>query len=579
MTPALARELRRVLPPSVRRAAERRCRSSAGAPARLDYSRYRLDPVGFCRDVLKVTLTPDQEDALRAILEPPYRVMVRSGHNIGKTFVSACLVVWWYYTRPKCVIITTAPTERDIIDLLWTEIRVLVKRSGLPNHLAPAAPEMCDPDDPEEHRAKGYTARKGESFQGRHRENMLFVFDEAEGVDRPYWTTTNTMFKGEDGHGWFAILNPTTTTSQSYQEERQAGPDGLPKWRQFGISSLDHPNVLAGLENRRRAAGGLPALPLPIPNAVDLGQVEGWLAEWFEPAAAGEQDDELDIEFPPGSGQYLRPSPDGEGRVLGRRPSAGTFGVWSPKLWQMASRKGLGPLDCGDTIPEAGCDVARFGDDKTEIHTRCGPVSLGHETHGGWDVVQVATRLMAVADDLAAWATARRLAGLAPVGGKAIPLKIDDTGVGGGVTDIVRSHGYNAIPVNAGESAPDHDKYPMVRDQLWFDAAARAKSHKLDLSRLPAKLVARLEVQALAPTWKPTADRKRKVESKEELKKKDRLGFSPDGMDSLNLAYYDAGSGEAAKWVGKDKGRPGDDPREGRGRPPTDRRPPWLQRG
>lgn len=512
------------------------------------WARYRDDPIGFARDVLRVTPTADHCRWLPALLEPPYRVMAKSGHSVGKTFGAAMTVAWWYYTRPQSVVITTAPTERDVIDLLWTEVRLLVQRAGLPDHfIGPAAPELFESEG---HWAKGYTARKGESFQGRHRANMLFVFDEAEGVEGTYWKTTNTMFKGGDGHAWLAILNPTTTTSQSYQEEQATGPAGDPKWRVFSVSSLDHPNVAVGLANRERAARGEPLEPIPVPNAVDLAQVEGWLADWFEPVAADEADDERDVEFPPGSGEWYRPSPEGEGRVLGRRPTAGTFGVWSEKLWQLACE--ARPLPDPGVVPELGCDVARYGDDRTEIHSRCGPCSLAHEDHGGWDTVRTADRLMQRAGELAEWATKRRPPQAAPVDPKAVPIKVDDTGVGGGVTDILAANGFNVVPVNAGSAAPDAKRYPLVRDQLWFETAARARKagKGIDLSRLSPKARRRLKVQALAPKWAPTADRRRKVESKEQLKKPERLGKSPDGMDAVNLAYYEAAVDFGAKVVG-----------------------------
>jgi hypothetical protein len=514
-------------------------------PAVNPYAKYRSDPLGFAADVLGVTLTPDQQAALRAALEPPYRVMVKSGHNIGKTFLCSVLVVWWYYTRNPAIVITTAPTERDVCDLLWTEIRLLVRRAKLPDHLAPAAPGMYDPADPEEHYAKGFTARKGESFQGRHRPNMLFVFDEAEGVEATYWKTTNTMFQPDGSSCWFAILNPTTTTSQSYQEEQAVDGDGDPKWRTFSISSLNHPNVLAAVKGE----------PIPIPNAVSLGQVEDWVAEYFEPLPSDEADPFVDVEFPVGSGQWYRPGPDGEGRVLGRRPSAGTYGVWSEQLWTLAVEpkgKEFREIPAYD-IPEIGCDVARFGDDRTEIHARTGSVSLSHEDHGGWDTVKTADRLMRLAYHLAAQATARRDFHADPLRGTSIPIKVDDTGVGGGVTDILRANGYNAVPVNAGSSALDPDRYVRMRDELWFTTALLAKAGKLDLSRLGAKRLAKLKTQAMQPKWTPTPTRQRKVESKEDLKK--RLGRSPDGMDAVNLAYLDTtGSDDAPEWI--DTGRP-----------------------
>src|SRR5262249_29682351 len=155
-----------------------------------------------------------------------------SAHSLGKTFLAAVLVNWWYDSFPDGVVITTAPTARDVCDLLWTEVRLLRRNAVRPlswDFVGERAPEMRTSDD---HYAKGYTSNTGESFQGRHRARMLFIFDEDEGIEAIYWTTAKTMFKAEAGHAWLAIGNPTTTTSQGYLETQATDQDGTPAWRQ-----------------------------------------------------------------------------------------------------------------------------------------------------------------------------------------------------------------------------------------------------------------------------------------------------------------------------------------------------------
>jgi hypothetical protein len=524
------------------------------AATALDFAPYISSPIDYAKYVLKITPTPDQEKVARAVLQSPHRVLVRSGHNIGKTFLAAWLVNWWFDTRDPGVVVTTAPTKRDVIDLLWTEVRLQRARAQLPSpFIGPAAPHM---QTHPEHYAKGFTARKGESFQGRHRANMLFVFDEAEGVDAAYWKTADTMFQPDGTNAFLAILNPTTTTSQSAQEERALGPDGAPKWTVFSVSALDHPNVTAGLDNIGRAARSLPPVPVPVPAAVTLDQVNGWIADWFEEVPAAERDPDLDIEWPPGSGRWLRPDPDGEARVLGRRPSAGAFGVWTEKLWQRACAT-RHEIDCRLDLPEIGCDVAGFGADRTEFHVRCGCSSLHHEDHGGWDSVPVADRLMELADEYARWATALRDPKAPPIEGKRIRIKVDDTGVGFGVSSVLRSRGYNCVPVNAGSTPDDPRKYPRKRDELWFVTRDRAKAGRLDLTRLPDKRQGQLMVQALAPIWWPTPDRRRQVESKEDTRARLKMR-SPDGMDAVNLAYCESGvRGGAVAVEGRGLGLPG----------------------
>lgn len=177
----------------------------------------------------------------------------------------------------------------------------------------------------DDHYAKGYTARKGESFQGRHRERMLFVFDEAIGVESTYWNTTKTMFKPEHGHAWLTIFNPTDTTSQAYQEEQGGG------WRVFSLSSLDHPNVAAELAGE----------PAPVPNAVSVSQIDDWIKDWCRPVDEAEKI-ETDIQW---RGEWWRPGPEMEARAMGLWPSQGTYGVWSEALWKLCCE-----LRAGETM-------------------------------------------------------------------------------------------------------------------------------------------------------------------------------------------------------------------------------------
>lgn len=495
---------------------------------------YPKDPVGYARDILGVTLTPVQEKIARSLIEPPYKVMVEAGHSVGKTFLAAVIVCWWYDSFSPGIAITTAPTERDVKDLLWTEIRLLRQRALVPlsmDFIGPSAPEMRDH---EEHYAKGYTAAKGESFQGRHRPHMLFVFDEAEGLEPQYWTTTKSMFKPEEGHAWLAILNPVTTTSAAYIESRKVGPDGMPTWKTYTMSAMDHPNILAELEDQ----------PPPIANAVSLAQVQSWVTDWcaqVDPANLLPGD----FEFFPKSGLWWRPGPIAEARIFGRRPSHGTYGVWSDALWSLCERDQGIPFDT-DIYPEIGCDVARYGDDWTCFHARWGRKSIRHVSANGWGVDETTGHLKAFVEEVAAWCNARLPANQVKIDPKQIAVKIDDDGVGGGVVD--NHDGYRFIGVRAGSVAYADLKYPNTRSELWFDTVDRALTGGLDLSLLDDNTRIKLKMQALAPKWKMDSRSRRVVEAKEVTKKE--LGRSPDDMDALNLAYAEGATTSGAAWAG-----------------------------
>jgi hypothetical protein len=463
--------------------------------------RYRLDPEGYAHDILGVTWWQKQIEVARLLLTPPYRVLVRASHKIGKTHLGGGLVNWWYDVHDPGITLTTAPTERQVKDLLWKEVRV--QRHGRGGFPGPKMPRL---ESGEEHFAHGYTARDGDSFQGQHSPHTFIVFDEAVGVDSIFWETGESMFGGE-GHAWLAIFNPTDTGSQAYLEDL-AGD-----WHIVSISALEHPNIAAELAGQ----------PAPFPAAMRLARLEKLLKKWCRPVEG--QPRATDIEWPPSSGQYLRPGPVAEARLLGRWPSQATNNVWSDATWQAAELLIL--AEPRDTPCEIGCDVARFGDDFTAIHVRRGPLSLHHESANGWSTSETAGRLKRLADE---WG---RYCGTE---GRRVAVKVDDDGVGGGVIDQAGDH--NFIPVSAASAAIDPERYPNRRSEMWFSVSERADEGRLSLVRIPPETRFEMRRQAMAPTWKMDSDGRRVVEEKIETKK--RIKRSPDDMDALNLAYTPA---------------------------------------
>lgn len=466
-------------------------------------SPYRQDPVGYAREVLRVAWWAKQIEVATALAQHP-TVLVRASHSVGKTHLGGGLVNWWFDTRQPSICLTTAPTAAQVRDLLWREVRA--QRGGRPG-LLPKAPRL---EAAPNHYAVGYTANDANAFQGRHEQSLLVIFDEAVGVATEFWHAADGMLSSGPDNRFLAIYNPTDTASEAYQRELLGGAVVI------AISALEHPNIAAQLAGQ----------PKPYPQAIDLAWVDERVRgerPWCEPIAAADATTD-DLEWPPGSGDWYRPGPLFESRVLGRWPSTAVGSVWSEAAFEAACRAQLPePLE----LPiEIGCDVARHGDDATAIHVRRGPVSLAHETHHGWDTVRTAARLMELARD------AGRRCGL---DGRRVPLKVDDDGVGGGVTDVLRAGDWHALPIGAGARAIDAEGYPNRRSELWFVVAERARHGQLDLSRLPRPVQLDLRRQLLAPTWRVDAQGRRVVEPKEQTKR--RLGRSPDDADALNLAY------------------------------------------
>ncbi len=469
-----------------------------------DDTRYRDDPCAYATDILHANWWSKQQEVARLLCTPPYRVLVRASHEVGKTHLAGGLVNWWYDTRAPGLCLTTAPTDAQVRDLLWKEVRVQRRKAGRGGFRGPKMPRL---ESNEDHWAHGFTARDADSFQGRHEAAVLIIFDEGVGVQPEFWDAAETMRTS-----MLAIYNPTDVGSRAYAEERSG------RWHVVEMSGLEHPNVVAELAGQ----------PPPFPAALRLERLQERLDRWCTPVAPGEQPLSTDIEWPPQSGKWLRPGPIAESRVLGRWPSRAVNSVWSEFAWSMAESLLL-PEQRDQ--PEIGCDVARFGDDFTEMHVRRGGASLHHEAHNGWSTTQTAARLRMMADEWGSKANLERFR---------VRVKVDDEGVGGGVTD--QRGDYNFIPVRASSVAMAPNDFPNLRSQLWFNVADAAAAKRISLARLPAETRQELRRQAFAPTYTLDWQGRRVVEKKDETKK--RIKRSPDGMDALNLAYLNVRSRE-----------------------------------
>ena len=210
--------------------------------------------------------------------------------------------------------------------------------------------------------------------------------------------------------------------------------------------------------------------------------------------------DELDAAY--------RNSPDEAMHIWGGQPRVqGDNSVLS----RVAIREAMDRRDVKESEPdEMGVDVARFGSDNTEMYRRRGAKVVAHKSFSKKDTVFVAN---------AAWEMAGR--------NRSVVIKVDDTGVGGGVTDNLRNLGANVIPVNFGGSPSDKNKYTTVADEMWFGFPIGEISIPDDPKLMEELAGRRYDYDKIG---------KRKVEPKSEFRK--RYGRSPDKADALLLAFY-----------------------------------------
>jgi hypothetical protein len=171
-----------------------------------------------------------------------------------------------------------------------------------------------------------------------------------------------------------------------------------------------------------------------------------------------------------------------------------------------------------------GVDVARFGSDDSCITPRRGRKVLHPRPFHGLDVPALAAKVVEVARELRD-------------GDERVGVVVEINGVGGGVYDLLKLWTEDKTmkldwlivkPFDAGSSAINDDQYVNRRSELWFSGQEFLK----DGGALPDDR--RMKLELVAPTYGFDSRLRRKVESKDDIKKKTKR--SPDVADSVLIS-------------------------------------------
>lgn len=480
---------------------------SADIKKSVDFSVYMDDPVGFVRKELGQNPTPDQEAILRSAIEPPYKTLVPSAHNCGKSWTAACLILW----GAKCFgddfrINSTASTYDQINEAVWGEVRSLDFKCklGLMGGVAPIikrGPKGI---------AKGFTAKTPTAFQGRRGLYNGLIVDEAIGIDPTFFPAMESIYGGKRYFGVF-FFNPTDPSSHLRLKEESH------EYRVIKLSQETHPNIIAARWGK----------PIPYPSAITLEVFEKQMRERSDPVIGEPMPQDVLIGWKFNEhgekvgGEWRRPNYEADCRNLGRWPSVAAVAIWTPALFDSCCML-VRPL--GGRL-QIGVDVARYGNCNSAFVVRKGNNVLRLESYNGWNTTQIAERAKELCFEFG------RLYGEEP---RMVPVAIDDTG-GWGAGVIDQRENYNFVGVIAGERAWNEDKYFLKRDEMWCALRDSGNQGTFSMAMLPRSQQQLLRPQALAAKYEYRGLRK-KVLPKEQMAES-LNGRSPDEWEAVQLAF------------------------------------------
>lgn len=446
---------------------------------------YADHPVEFVEDIIGATPDEEQAKILRSVAANPMTT-VRSGHGVGKSTVEAWVVIWFMVTRPFPKIPCTAPTQHQLFDILWAEVsKWLRNNKALANELIWTKEKVYMRGYPEEWFAVARTASKPDALQGFHAEDVLYIIDEASGVDDDIFEPVLGALS-TPGAKLLMCGNPTQLSGffyDSHNKNRASYATFHIDGRNSSRVSQDFVQTIINMYGedsdvfRVRVAGDFPLQEDDI--FIPLSLVEKSIVTEFSP----------------------RKNPN---------------------------------------LIHIGCDVARYGDDKTVIGYKVDEKVTLYKKRQGQDTMKTADDIVMLGEMLV------QRYKLTPEKDTPIPVKVDDGGVGGGVVDRLRQ-----IKRNNPERFWWLEVYPVIfgqriKHKYYHDSTTYMMAIVKKLlqpfdedtgERKPVELILPddddLVAQLSGRKYALTEASKIKIESKKEVKKRGQP--SPDEADCVLL--------------------------------------------
>ncbi len=537
---------------------------SAHKPKKDPHRKFQ-DPVDFAEFWLNEKPWQKQRQILRA-LRDHRQVAVRSCNASGKTYTAAIAVIWWLMAHEEALVITTAPSQRQVVNTLWREVRAIWERNKelIGGKLTQTRLELSN-----KRVAYGFSTNNADRFQGFHSENILIIVDEAGGVKEFVYEALLGLTASRNAKV-LMIGNPTSlagTFFDAFHKNRK-------HWKTIHIAAKDTPNFRHSTEaSRHSRAGGNPegtgGGALPSPAGRERARVRAQGGEG-DTGRGGFQTRPYAQDVLPsplmGEGQSLpRTRSGGEGDPINYIPGLATP-LWAQNILEVRGEHsssyqvrvlGQFPEEADDALiplkhienavdrffddldqhkPIMGLDVARFGDDQTVAIVRQGNAVVDLVSHRKSDLMNTTGKILDIARKH-----------------DVNTINIDEVGLGSAVVDRIaelnksgEAEDITAVGVNGGKKAQNTEKFANLRAEMFDGLRQRFADEEIGIPNDPE-----LISQLASTTYSYNSRGQLRIESKQQIRDSGRQ--SPDKADALALAFTaptPPPNAELRMWIG-----------------------------
>ncbi len=444
----------------------------------------------FVKDMFAEDLQPYQTEIMDSV-HVNIRTAVKSCHDSGKSYTASRLAGQYLATHPDSIVLTTAPTFRQVENVIWREIRGMYHKAIRP--LGGDEPLKTRWEYSPNWYAIGISSRDSNAIQGFHSKSgdILIIVDEGAGVSEDVYEGIEALLTSGNAR-LLVIGNPTALTGKFFRMFKD------PTVKKISISCFDTGNFIANgiktLDDLKNF--DYKKMVLPYPYLLNPSWCHHKLFDWGED------------------------SPMFQSRVLGNFPEQDQ-NTLIPLNWLDAAST----EERSEIVPKGkvqyGHDIARYGDDTSPIHKRYGDWNCEPQVFRGEDTTMTAGRAVdALRDELGLYF-------------------IDITGgLGAGPYDRLVELNYPTVyGLNMSSKATDPTQYINLRAELAWIVRDKFKNGEI---YIPDDDDLKAELSNIR--YKLASDGRRQIESKDEIKK--RVKRSPDRADALFMSYASPQMGE-----------------------------------
>ena len=461
------------------------------------FSTFRNYPVRFLHMCYGADLWEKQQEIILSVRDNRYTT-VASCHASGKSFTAAHIVHWFLHAFPHSIVLTTAPTFRQVQDVLWKEINTAygkgTQRFDISGDMLKVRYNLAS-----DWFAVGLSTDDPDKFQGYHAKSILIIIDESSGVPSPIFDAIEGVASTGNVHV-LHLGNPTDPTGYFSNTFKS------PFFNKIHISCFDTPNFIPF--RGENEAESIQLLKNSTEKQREQAVLHGYLItpQWVYQRL---------IEWGADSSMFMA-------RCLGHFPLEGD-NTLIPMRHALECVANPQPILMSSPPDSLGVDVARYGTDKTVLcHIK------------GGNVVSIESYPRTATTEVAGLIT--QWHHLHPFG----TIRVDDSGVGGGVVDMCVDNKIPVIAVNVGESPYGSSPQQLEeakrmfinkRGQYYWQLSQKIRNHEIGIPDLDTLLSELTSIR-----YKLDQKGHIVIETKDEMRA--RGLHSPDYADALMLASF-----------------------------------------